>query len=108
MIPYRDVAPIASPFSPRRTWWRRLRCLFLASFTLGWLGHRWRILRENPSRTAALVHLHPLAGCDAVCERCGTHWLDAEYGGEKLFARETLRAAGSPPTEARPPRRMSE
>ncbi len=93
MIPYRDRLPAVTPLAKRRTWWRALWCLSRAVFTLGWLGHRWRLVRENPSRTAALVHLHPMAGGDFICTACGAMWLDADPDdGSRHLTREMLAA----------------
>jgi hypothetical protein len=64
--PYR-AAPAGIVVRPgmNARWWRRPLCLFAA--------HDWTITRDA---RAPLQHLHPLAGCDAVCERCGARWLD--------------------------------
>lgn len=40
-------------------------------------GHRWRLLSVNVSKVYNLRHLHPLAGADADCLRCGEQWRDA-------------------------------
>lgn len=39
-------------------------------------GHRWIKLRCNIRKAINLGHLHPLAGYEAKCERCGEHWDD--------------------------------
>lgn len=39
-------------------------------------SHRWARVRANERRHANLAHLHPLAGLDCVCERCGAMWND--------------------------------
>ncbi len=39
------------------------------------LGHRWHVSAWS-QRTLTLGHLHPLAGCRAVCGRCGRVWDD--------------------------------
>lgn len=74
---YRDDAPLAYDLAPRRRWWRRAFCVALYVATLGHTGHRWRIVRTNVSKAVNLAHLHPLAGVDAYCTRCGSVWLDA-------------------------------
>lgn len=38
--------------------------------------HRWRTLRVNWQKHVALMHLHPLAGKDCVCDKCGHTWHD--------------------------------
>ena len=42
-------------------------------------GHKWRVTRAHDSVTFHLGHLHPLAGCDADCDRCGARWRDFAY-----------------------------
>lgn len=42
-----------------------------------WLrGHRWDILAVNVRKNVNLFHLHHLAGCKAMCRRCGADWDD--------------------------------
>lgn len=44
-----------------------------------WLfGHDRRVTHE--CHRTHLAHLHPLAGCRAVCERCGDVWEDRCLG----------------------------
>lgn len=44
---------------------------------LCWLiGHRWRVLVVDMQRAAVRGHLHTLAGCAALCHRCGAEWND--------------------------------
>ena len=40
------------------------------------VGHRWKLVRENRRANLCLMHLHPFAGCDCDCERCGKEWRD--------------------------------
>lgn len=42
------------------------------------VGHRWRVFRTLEG-TGHLRTFHPLAGCDAFCERCGRVWLDYDF-----------------------------
>lgn len=55
----------------------RLLCWLLAVVTLGGVGHRWLVTTVNVRKSISLAHLHPMAGCNAVCVRCGAVWLDA-------------------------------
>jgi len=48
-----------------------LRCLIL--------GHKWHVSAWS-TRTLTLGHLHPLAGCRAVCGRCRRVWDDIPDG----------------------------
>jgi len=57
---------------------RRVLCWLVWLLTFSLLGHRWVVLRTNTSKHLSLMHLHPLAGVDAMCLRCGTRWDDAE------------------------------
>lgn len=66
----------------------RLICWLIAIFTLGSRGHRWLLLRISRLKNMSLAHIDPMAGLDAVCDRCGTMWEDA---GMDLF--------GDPPRE---------
>jgi hypothetical protein len=59
-------------------WLLRPLCWLLAVVTLGILGHRWKVTRMHMGRSLMFGAMHPLAGCDAVCERCSASWLDAE------------------------------
>lgn len=68
-MPYRELLH-EQPQAVRRKWWGRVVCLF-------W-WHDWMIFRCNGMKSVALAEFHPLAGCDAVCRRCGKTWLDAE------------------------------
>lgn len=46
--------------------------------------HRW-LVQCYSDRTIAMMHLHPLTGTLAVCERCGTLWDDLpEYAYERM------------------------
>lgn len=76
MTPYRHVTVIEPP-KPR--WWKRPLC---------WVnGHLWEMTRRGPG---FLSMLHPLAGCDAYCLRCGETWLNydaVQRINNKLFAR---------------------
>ena len=67
----------------------KLICWLIALLTLGWRGHRWRLVRVNYRKACALIHLHSLAGVDADCARCGAEWRDADCGlmiyGDPLF-----------------------
>jgi hypothetical protein len=65
VIPYRS-APLAAPPSPH--WWKRPLCWLT-------LGHTWKITRILDG-CGQLRLVHPLAGCDAHCTRCGKTWLD--------------------------------
>jgi len=65
--PYRKFPTEESTRAKR---WKRFVCLFLR--------HDWHITRIDIERHAALVHLNDLAGCNAVCRRCGFTWLDAQ------------------------------
>lgn len=56
----------------------RLICWLIALLTLGFRGHRWLMLRISPMKHVSLAHLHTMAGLDAVCQRCGAEWNDAE------------------------------
>lgn len=50
-----------------RSPWRCVTC---------WLrGHRWLVLAEDWTASSR-VHLQSLAGCAAICERCGDTWDD--------------------------------
>lgn len=74
MQPYRTNAaepPTPRWPYPRRRWWTRLLCRLR--------GHDWTTLRVNRRKFVGLVHLHPLAGCDAQCARCGEIWDDAPW-----------------------------
>lgn len=51
-----------------------------------WLfGHRWFFLFGSLGKAAGLAHLHPMAGEDHFCTRCGTYWDDAEPGDRAKF-----------------------
>ena len=39
-------------------------------------GHTWDIVAVNVRMNHNLCHLHPLAGCKAVCSRCDALWSD--------------------------------
>jgi hypothetical protein len=65
---YRTASPPAATRKP--SWVDRLLCRIT--------GHLWRTVRINLLRSVSLVHLHHMAGHDAVCTRCHAHWLDAE------------------------------
>ena len=80
--PYRAASLAPTPLAPSRSWWRSLGCYAVGFFSLGFRGHRWRIVRENYPRAVAMMRLHPLAGKDAVCMRCGRTFLD--FGGVVL------------------------
>jgi len=42
-----------------------------------WLrGHDWDIVTVNVRKNINLWHLHPMAGCQAFCRRCGSEWDD--------------------------------
>ena len=56
----------------------RLLCWLITLLTLGFRGHRWRMVRINPGKHMWLMHLHTMAGLDADCARCGLEWRDAE------------------------------
>ena len=43
-----------------------------------WNGHNWTVTRVVRAANWHLAHLHPLAGCDADCVRCGAEWRDFE------------------------------
>lgn len=52
-------------------------------------GHRWVFLFGSLDKAVALAHLHPMAGEDHYCVRCGSYWDDARpehrakfYAGE--------------------------
>jgi hypothetical protein len=84
--PYRETseAKLAAMerLAPERTWWRRAMCwlIGLSPFRRQWLsGHAWRITRTNAARHDMMQHLHWIAGCDAVCMRCGAVWEDYEW-----------------------------
>lgn len=49
---------------------------FLWRALCGIFGHRWRVLIVDGQRAAVRGHLHPLAGCAAICRRCGKRWND--------------------------------
>lgn len=82
MSPYRTPSP---PEKPRR---RRLGAAICWLRTLAGLGlvdgHAWKATRTNERRAWLLGHLHPMAGSDAVCIRCGAEWFDA--GGSTAAA----------------------
>lgn len=65
MHPYRTAPATEEP--PRSRWWKRAWCWLVA-------GHRWEVTRD--AGVYHLAHLHPYAGCDAFCIRCGATWLD--------------------------------
>lgn len=52
------------------------------------LGHRWEIVLVNWPKHTGLLHLHPLAGCWAICHRCTEEWNDLWY-----YCRELPRSA---------------
>lgn len=54
----------------------RLACVFG--------GHWWCMTRRNAMKAPGLAHLHPYAGCDCVCVRCGALWLDSGLPGGHL------------------------
>lgn len=42
-------------------------------------GHHWKVLAHS-TRTVTLGHLHHMAGCLAICQRCEGLWNDVpEY-----------------------------
>jgi hypothetical protein len=56
-----------------------------------WLaGHRWRVLAES-YRASLLGHLHTLAGCAAICERCGLEWDDLPDATERRHVMPTAK-----------------
>lgn len=81
------------PQAVKRKWWGRIVCLF-------W-WHDWMILRTNRSKAIGLAEFHPLAGRDAICQRCGKIWLDAD---DPLFRgiAEIAKAALPPPIPKQP------
>jgi hypothetical protein len=54
--------------------WNRSRRL--EKIKCWFLSHDWEILSISHSKNVALMHLHTLAGCAAVCKRCGKEWND--------------------------------
>lgn len=44
-------------------------------------GHRWLVVLVNWPKFIGLLHLHPLAGCWAICRRCRAEWDDLRYYG---------------------------
>lgn len=40
------------------------------------LGHRERVIACHERKHAALIHLHPFAGCLTICTRCHRIWDD--------------------------------
>lgn len=55
---------------------RRIACLFT--------GHVWAVRRINARKHGNLAHLHPMAGKDADCKRCGKVWSDSGIEAELL------------------------
>jgi hypothetical protein len=53
--------------------------------------HRWNVTRCVRAANWHLAHLHPLAGCDADCARCGAEWRDFDS-----FARRPWLTDGRP------------
>lgn len=45
------------------------------------IGHDWKVTMLSRSKHLALVHLHPLAGCQAKCQRCNKMWDDLPNDG---------------------------
>lgn len=63
------TAEIETPMLVKR-WWARPVC---------WLiGHKWYVLGINTSKNSGLAHLHPDAGIDQFCTRCGVEWYDGQ------------------------------
>lgn len=81
--PYREMERAEGVIGPRRSRLLHAVCLLVGVATLGWRGHRWKIVNTNVHKAISLAHMHPLAGSDAVCLRCGLTWLDAEYMFER-------------------------
>lgn len=44
-------------------------------------SHNWKLLLVSESKHKALMHLHPMAGCLAICSRCDKVWNDLPNDG---------------------------
>jgi hypothetical protein len=43
------------------------------------LGHKWVYIAGDSMKHIALAHIHPDAGLDKVCDRCGAEWFDSGH-----------------------------
>ena len=73
---YRVPATETTPPMLVKRWHARPLCWII--------GHRWHVLAINTGKNAGLAHLHPDAGIDQFCTRCGAEWYDAAMVTQSL------------------------
>jgi hypothetical protein len=50
-------------------------------------GHRYRVCAVNAEKWTHLGHLHPLAGCYAICRRCSDIWDDLPSASQTFWGK---------------------
>lgn len=65
----RRVRNLSMQHKPKPNYLLKIICMIF--------DHRWILYRTNTLKHIGLIHLHPMAGMDAVCSRCGEIFDDA-------------------------------